>query len=279
MMKQTLQLLLSFGVLGAGCLHAATVTHYRFEDGVFLDDSSGNSFNLSTNGTSPASADTDFGAVDFPTTVPQTGASNTGYADFTGTTNSLTAADNAAFTNPSSFTVEAFVSYTNNGALQNVLAQWADGGGSSDRSFRFGINGADKINFGLYDGGTSNFDSTFSLESGDDYYIAATFSDTGANASLTIYAQNLTDGGSLMSDSTTIAFGTLANSPLTLSIGAYDGTDKPFDGAIDEVRLSDTVLSTGELLVSVPEPSATASLLGATALLSGLLRRRRSHGA
>jgi len=57
----------------------------------------------------------------------------------------------------------------------------------------------------------------------------------------------------------------------TFNVGG--GSGRAFNGLIDEVRFSDTVLSSNDFLRAIPEPSA--ALLGALGLL-GLLRRRRA---
>jgi len=255
-MKASSRILLHCGyllgtVLLASRSDGATVGHWRFEAGAFLEDSSANGFDLSG---SPALA-TDLSSVNFPPIIAATGQNNTGYADFSGGTSDLVRADASAFHQTTAFTLEAILRYSGNGNLQNVIAQWADGAGASNRGFRFGVNAAGKINLGLYHGSTVNIDSDFSLTSGKSYFIAAVFEDSGAQATVRLYARNLTDGGEVLDYEATVNFGQLSDSPLALSIGSYDGADKPWTAALDEVRFSDAALAVDDFLIGADLPS------------------------
>ncbi|HVJ46751.1 MAG TPA: LamG-like jellyroll fold domain-containing protein, partial [Luteolibacter sp.] len=117
-----------------------------------------------------------------------------------------------------------------------------------------------------------------------DYYVAATVNFTGTTVETVFYIQNITDSGALISMNGTPATlpagysalpTSLYNSTANFAIGASYATGSPsryYDGLIDEVRLSDTVLSPSQLL-AVPETSS-AGLIAAAALLLGTGRRR-----
>ena len=65
-------------------------------------------------------------------------------------------------------------------------------------------------------------------------------------------------------------YGAIGNATRDLEIGQFDGTSaRDFDGMMDQIRISDTVLATSEF-IQIPEP-ATGSLL----LLGGAMAGRR----
>ena len=114
--------------------------------------------------------------------------------------------------------------------------------------------------------------STFVLSPGVDYYVAAAVDIPGST--VTFYRKDLTAGGPLQSFVASHAR-TALNNNTAFQIGSSTGPlgfDFGFDGLIDEVRLSNTALGSGGLLI-VPEPSP-AALLGLGLL--ALAGRRRT---
>lgn len=90
--------------------------------------------------------------------------------------------------------------------------------------------------------------SGFVIEPGIDYYLAATFL---PSSEVVFYIQDLTAGTPLQVITRPTSVGTLPTTGSFLVAG-LPGADLGFfiDGVIDEVRLSDTVLSQSELLIS-----------------------------
>ena len=86
--------------------------------------------------------------------------------------------------------------------------------------------------------------------------------------------QDLSNAGSLQT--VTASHSTASLNPIA-NVVIGGGTSYPHAGLIDEVRISDTVLTAPDLLIEgfsfVPEPS-TALLLGASLLGLGMVRRR-----
>jgi hypothetical protein len=111
-----------------------------------------------------------------------------------------------------------------------------------------------------------------------DYYVAVSF-DIATDDAI-FYWQDLTGAGTLQSQTVSLAVDatSLGDPTLDFTIGYSAGSDKRWDagGFIDSVRLSDSVLSQSELLVSVPEPSTIALMFGAAAGLFVMVRRRRA---
>jgi hypothetical protein len=115
-----------------------------------------------------------------------------------------------------------------------------------------------------------------------DYYVAVSF-DIATDDAI-FYWQDLTDGGTLQTQTVNLVTvfnkdaTALGDPTLDFTIGYSAGSDKRWDagGFIDSVRLSNTALSESELLISVPEPSTVALMLGGLAGLFVMVRRRRS---
>lgn len=121
--------------------------------------------------------------------------------------------------------------------------------GSRDRDD--GLGGTLPRELSLYVAQGGDFDfvgSGFQVEVGRDYYVASVF-DLDAQQ-ITFYVQDLTNDGPLQS-STATHNRTALNSISTFVIGGSPGGfDFGLDGLIDEVRLSNTALSSSELLIN-----------------------------
>lgn len=286
---KTLSVTLISSLLFAFSSQAAVIGYWQFEDGAFLDDSSANGNTLTNVGSMAQVAIPGSGnGSDFPTTIPQTGASNGRIADFTATSgvSGFSDADNASYGSiaaSGAFTIEAFINSGSGGGppedSRYIAAQYDSG--SSQRSWGFQVNQDDGLTLFLGDMGTfweSPDSANNIIDLNKDYYVAATF-DIATDDAI-FYWQNLTDGGTLQSQTVSLAVDAtaLGDPTLDFTIGHSAGSTKRWDagGFIDNVRLSDTVLTSGDLLVSVPEPSTVALVLGGLAGLFVMVRRRRS---
>ena len=275
-------------LVAIGCLassQAATVGHWAFENNLDLGADSGpNNLGLTNSNVGGI-------AALFPSSVPFSGSPNTGAGDFeVDTPGFLSGADNAVFA-VQNFTIEAYVKLESGGSGTTVraIASQFNSGAAAAQSWQLGVagagsslgnrrlfmqlsgNGVDLVNFAPTTG--------FTLTAGSNYYVAASVRFTGTTIETTFYLQDLTAGGNLLSTtvSSTAAslLGGLYDSNANFAIGAsYNNgaASRHFDGTIDEVRLSNTALSPGELL-AIPEPSAI-SLLGMGGLAVAFRRRR-----
>ncbi len=262
-----------------GAAEADTIGYWRFEDSPgFLEDSGLNDLDLSTGGspvptqsTLPTPPATGPG-LKFDDPIPQTGDANAKAASFAGA-GRLTHADASAF-EVSDFTIEAYIHNATTSNVRWIAGQWLYPG---QRSWQFGIHQDDMLISWLSDSG-SDFLAPYSdiiIDRNKDYYVAMSFDEDG---DLTYYAQNLTDGFAMQTETVSHTVESLHNSTADFVIGqgTYEGVrGGDFIGLIDEVRLSNTVLSEGELL-AVPEPSSLVLLgLGGLSLAAYAWRRRR----
>jgi hypothetical protein len=262
-------------ILIAGAASAATIHYWQFENSPgFLNDSVGGATLTAgvgvtqkaiPDGTRGAAFPIPGSAGDFPGTI-------SGYLKTT-LPSGLT----------SSFTVEAFVRPDARAGLYGDLIA----GTTSDistpslsgwifqvRLDGFGGSAPGELGISLNQGAAFDFvRSGFVLSPGVDYYVAAAVDIPGGK--VTFYRKDLTAGGPLQSFVGTHSR-TALNANTAMHIGAVTSAvfDFGFDGLIDEVRLSNTALGSGELLL-VPEPSS-AALLGLGLLV--LARQRRNRG-
>ncbi len=267
---------------------AATIGYWRFESDNWLADSSGNDRTLSTASTSsPTLADQTpvYTAIpgagdgsDFPSVVPQNGLSNTGMAY----TQPNTALRPGYFYTDStgveldSFTYESYFTKTGNATHMYLGSQW---GAGSDRAWSIRITGASIIVALSEDGTTTDYtqDTGFDVTNNTDYYIAVSFDGSNKTDGLSIYLQDLTNETAMQTASFDHTIDSLNYSGIDIHVGGYN-TDiaRAFYGNLDEVKLSDTVLSQSELLIAIPEAS-TLSLFAfaGLALVFGLRGRGR----
>lgn len=285
-MHKTKTLLATGLILGAAVATTAsadTIGYWRFEDGAFLSDSSGNGNTLTNTGMTQATLPGAGNGSAFPNPVPQTGAANGSLAAFGGTKDGFSVSDNTSLSTIASnntFTLEAIInastiSNTSPEDSRYLVSQYNSS--TTQRSFSWQINTNEGFSVFLGETGGGFAGSLVSsnslIASNKDYYVAVSYNaatDTG-----TFYWQNLTDGGALQSESvSTGSTFSLHNSTEDLTIGFRPDSSKEWsNGAlIDEVRVSDEVLSEPELLVNIPEPASLA-LMGLGTLL--MLGRRR----
>lgn len=266
-------------ILVLSFLSAAMVDaqYYRFESGAEASDLSG-SLNLSSSPTT----NTSIGSFFDP--IPQTGAANGQAA--TGT--AQTAATGALVSGSDSLTVEGFfntsVSANESDAQQTIAAQWGGGAGNIFRMNLQAVDGGDEIpggddfyrfRFGLRQLNNDQFFITSSLlqmSANTDYYFAAVFDNT--EDELTFYVQDLSNSGDLLSETIAQGFGNWEDGTASISIGATQGGSDAFSGSLDEIRLTGSTLSRGELL-AIPEPGTYALLSGLLAIGAVMARRRK----
>lgn len=238
---------------------AATVGYWRFESDAFLGDTGGHAagpFNLTNGGTTNNndvySLPTTGPGAAIPRTIPRTGAANASGAWLTRSEQDLfTVPFNSAFA-PLSFTIEAMIHYPSSGGGTIFSARRTD-----ERSFEFYVTQT----FGLVlwwrgdSGGgyitqSSTSASLSAPQSGKDYYVAVVFKYTGGPAEVTFYQKNLTDGGSLLSSTHTLNIYYCLPPQAPPTIGQSPEWNSTFNGLIDEVRFSDAVLTSSQLLIS-----------------------------
>ena len=268
--------------LQAATVAAATLHHWRFEDSPgFLADSAG-SADLTATGITQQTALAATGRGMYFTGLPGGNASaaevEPGAIGFLGATIPAMTGN---------FTAEAFVHF------DQLAGQWGAHimGPTSDGTVwswtlqvRFngwaGSMGKELI-LGLQDGSLTAevIRSFIIMETGKDYYVAAALNLSGGEA--TLYVQNLTDAGPLQ-----IVTGSHSRTSLlpvtSFSIGGFFNSDAPMDGLVDEVRISDTLLTPEDLLIAnlgppvdpVPEPSLLVLLVTGSLALACIRRKR-----
>ncbi|MDX6765819.1 MAG: LamG-like jellyroll fold domain-containing protein [Candidatus Methylacidiphilales bacterium] len=278
-----------------GSVQAATLSYWRFEDqadggqlegnlggGPFTTtaDYSGNGNPLRTfdgpAGDPGINTSPTFGAGGPGAIVPQTGASSTRWAYFNGTRDIYTDSTPLnSFNFTGNFTIEASI-YSDATGWKTFLGR--DQGGTPGPGGQFfyqqrGDNG--NLGIALLDGsGTLRvIDSGFNIASSFTWFNTALVSSGGT---LTLYLQDNLDQSWDVVGTTTTAGG-LNNSPATWTVGRgwFGGPNDFWSGGIDEVRISDTALTTDQFLWSspIPEPS-TYALFGVGALALYLTRRK-----
>ncbi|WFB34980.1 hypothetical protein P3T73_12505 [Kiritimatiellota bacterium B12222] len=280
----TLGLLAVFGFGLTQMATASTLVYYRMgDDTSFVTDSSGNGNDFTAfNAVQTVIPATGDGSA-FSSPIPQTGDSNSSMASFDGTQN-MAAAD--PFGSLTSFTAEAYINLNSySGSTQYVMSQWTTA--SNQRSWGIGVaasggTGSASGNelyllMGEGVGGSSVIPLGLTVTSGTDYYIAVGYDGTTGTNDIHFTYQNLSTAGSLVSSTISSGISTgINNSSATFRVGAYGSSAGSFwNGEIDEVRVSDTILNQNELLAVIPEPSSLALVVLFGGLFVVGIRRRR----
>ncbi len=277
----------AFALVGGGTASADTVGYWRFENGAFTTDSSGNNYGLTADGTVTAVA-TGVSSTPgefFPNPVRLGNLANGSAASLVNASNvrqgHLVTDKSAAFA-PNNFTIEAFVSLstdtTANGNGNAIASHWdtanrawglmvADANGSIATSHDPALNlepfKAQELGFVFTTvntwGTRKILGSGFTLTTGKDYYVAASYTRPSAqgtaDGSVKFWFQDLTAGGPLQSSTVPTSDVMMTpNAETAFQAGTLNKSDDlRFGGVIDEVRLSDEVLGSSQLLLAATE--------------------------
>ncbi len=257
-------------MLCASAANADTIGYWRFEDSPgFLNDSSGNGFTLTSHGNV---LQLDNAYFDDP--IPQTGQSNDDAAFIGGSVGNdwLSCADDPKF-EVSDFTIEAYAR-RNISESRVIAGQWSDSEPAQQSWTLFSMKDGD-IKLYLNDGSTvSSVSSGITISNLKNYFVAASFDLSDQDTGVEFYVKDLSaDTWTTSTQGHTLA--SLHNSTMDFSIGGAADGGYSWTSVLDEVRLSNTVLSQGELLASVPEPSTIVLLASGVLGLLLLWRRRK----
>lgn len=262
----TVYFLFVLATLMGNTSRAEVVGWWRFEDEPgFTADSSGNGFDLSSEGDAPFQVPAEKG---FHNPLPQTEDANLKAAHFNGAGN-FYITNKKAFNFAQHLTVEAYFHVDSWPESVGVLAgQFACT--LHQQSWFFGIRDNGELMFRVSSIGNAfasySSDVEELIEPGKDYYAAVVFN--GAATQCMFYLKNLTDGSDLMQSVTNnINVSALFNSPANLNIGSVvDASTAPgdvrlyFNGRIDELRISDTSLVPEQFLIN--EAAETENIIG-----------------
>ncbi|MEX2607198.1 MAG: PEP-CTERM sorting domain-containing protein [Kiritimatiellia bacterium] len=289
-MRFTKFLLLSVAMLTFTALQADVIGYWRFENDSTVGEATTGP-DLSATGTVTSNAIPGSGAgSDFFDPVPQTSSANNRMADFGARAGHLGVGTGTTGLNATTFTVEAlFNAGAGDSSYNNYLvSSWDDGG--NDRSWAIGLGRSsgsppsgvtNNELFLLWSGGGSSTNvipTGLDITRGEDYYLGMSFDQS--STTWTYHLKNLTLDSSLTT-------GTLAGSTLydpgaaglfqVGKISSDTGGNNRWDGLIDEVRFSNEVLPSGQLLVAIPEPGTLALLGISLAALALTARRNRRN--
>ena len=286
--------LLGCFLLAAATAHSATVGYWRFENAAtsqagasndWLDDYSGNNLPLVPFGANPQPTQQVLPATGpastFPLSVSRTGSDNDFSAKLLTNNSALrTTYDPEQFTFSTAFTLEAFVHpvtlTTTTGAINIIAGHYRAEASTHRRSYALSVNSSGFLEMILSSDGITpqRVTSTFSVQNGVDYYVAAAVT-LGNPGSVTFYYQNLTAGGALQTQTVAHTVATLYNALTFFTIGGqgYDGS-LTFRGYIDEVRVSNENLPASGLLVGpflhVPTTTFTFTLPNSATTSAGV---------
>lgn len=274
--KSGLFLAFVFLMLSALSMNAATLGYWRFESGALLNDSGGNAAgpftllnvggnNNNDNYVLPATGNGAF----FPKTIPLTGASNLNAALFTlseSPSDMFNAGQNIALT-AFNTSVEAFACMTSipgNIFDRTIFAR--------NSYFSFGVARASNGSVPVFKCRAINTagstiartllaPSAFAMSANNDYYLAACWGLIGGTTetltrTLFVYWKNLTANGPLklyVAPQLDIRTSIIFNSNYGyIGYDNFFSNQENWDGVLDEVRLSNTVLSQSELQITAP---------------------------
>ena len=226
-----------------------TVAHWRFEDSPgFTNDSSSTGLNLINTAAAQYTLPGSGAGSDFSDPVPRTGDTNAKGAQFDNSSDLMETGNSGITPLTDDFTVEAFI---NNdfieGSRNTIVSQWDYT--VNKRVFQFTIEGGVlKAYISTTGADSPGYTSSLSITDDKDYYVALVFDLDGGD--VTFYAQNLSDGGTLQSDTVAHTHTELIQDDRFVVGGGVSATANNFRGVIDEVRISRAALPVKSLLIS-----------------------------
>jgi MYXO-CTERM domain-containing protein len=267
--------ILVFLSAGMSNVQAAVVAYWRFEPGALNDDSAGS--NALSGIIGPTSS------LDV---AP--GAPGIGSASFNGTQSGFKTTSTLDLTALSDMTIEWYMK-----SIQGAVAIIIEHGGASGTGpFGAAINDqfsddADELEFyqrtsgfNAYLKGISDSPATPEVTDGNWHHIAATIdgSETAAER-IGLFVDGISVGAYVPVGSPS---GTPAFQDLFFYVGSRLGTSNKYVGLIDELRISDELLTPDQFLnanSAVPEPASAALWLGLVGLgtVAALRRQKRNH--
>lgn len=257
----TLTCIISFAYIGS-IANADEIGYWRFEEGTAAGTAVGVDsildFSAFANHGTP-SGDPVYNSSVAVGTIPLTGAANLLGLDFDGTGDTVLIPTDAALNSAAPFTVEFWMNSSDATTGQKLLVDKSHGFGDSTGWF-FQTNGVGRVGFGLGSAGSFNgIESISNIFDGQWHHLAGTYD--GSTVELFV------DGVS----QDTISVGAFSNNNRDIRIGSARNNGRFFNGQIDELRVSNSVLSPSQFL-SVPEPTSAVVLMFG---VIGLLGRRR----
>jgi len=240
---------------------ADVIGYWRFEGGIDGSTAAGADTILDSASTNHG---TPFGdpvfTSDVPTSsIPLTGDTNSLSLDFDGTGDTVLIGTDAALNSAAPFTVEFWMNSSDASSGQKLLVDKSHGFGDSTGWF-FQTGGIGQIGFGFGNGGAfPGTGSTTNFFDGNWHHIAGTYD----GSTIELFVDGISQGTEMA--------GTYVSNTRDIRIGSARNNGRFFNGQIDEVRISDSVLSPSQFL-SVPEPSSASIVAFATI---GLFSRRR----
>jgi len=243
---------------------AATLGYWNFEEGTVggaatiagsVLDSSANSNIGNPSGEPTYSAD----VASNP--VPQTGQINSLSMSFDGVDDTVLIPTSSALNSSGAFTVEFWFNSTDTRSGQRLLVDKSHGFGDNTGWAFQTQSGTGIIDFALgTSGGFLAVTTNADLFDGAWYHIAGTYDGNTAE----LFVDGISQG--------TTTIGTFISNTRDIRIASARNNGRFYSGEIDEIRISDTVLTTDQFL-NVPEPSGVV-LFGLCAVLFSFRRRR-----
>ncbi len=243
-------------------LNADEIGYWRFEEGTAGATAAGTLSILdsvaSNHGTPAGDPLYD---VDVPvSSIPLTGLSNSLSLAFDGNGDTVLIETDAALDSAGSFTVEFWMRSSDTSSGQKLLVDKSHGFGDSTGWFFQSDSGNGFIDFGLGNGSFPVVTSQADLFDDQWHHLAGTYD----GDTIEFFVDGVSQNDRVV--------GTYLSNDRDIRIGSARNNGRFFNGRIDEVRISNTVLAPSQFL-SVPEPSSVL-ILGAGAF-GFLIRRKR----